>query len=73
MKSNHLRDVFPEQLKRSYNAEKQVIAAASPSEVKKAFAHHLEVIQSATETVRYLLDAEPETRQHVRRAKRGCL
>lgn len=63
MDINSLRDVFYEQLKDIYSAEKQMTEAlpvlaeaASSSELKQAFRDHLNVTKHQMETVRQLLD-----------------
>lgn len=63
MNLDNLRDVFHEQLKDMYSAEKQLsealpklVQAASASELKQAFEEHLAVTQQQMETVRQLLD-----------------
>lgn len=63
MNLDNLRDVFHEQLKDMYSAEKQLsealpklIEAASASELKRAFEEHLAVTEQQLETVRQLLD-----------------
>jgi|SRR5690606_6818497 ferritin-like metal-binding protein YciE len=62
MDLNNLRDVFHEQLKDMYSAEKQLtealpkmVEAASAPELKEAFQHHLEVTHTQLETVNQLL------------------
>lgn len=63
MKLDDLRDVFHEQLKDVYSAEKQLtealpdmVQAASSPELKTAFQNHLEVTRRQLETVRQILD-----------------
>lgn len=63
MNMNNLRDLFHEQLKDMYSAEKQLVEAlpkmvkaASAQELKDAFQHHYEVTQHQFERVRNLLD-----------------
>jgi len=63
MALNNLRDVFHEQLKDIYSAEKQLteaiptlVEAATSQELKKAFQEHHEVTKKQMETVRQLLD-----------------
>lgn len=63
MELDSLRDVFHEQMKDMYSAEKQMsealpdlVEAATSSELKKAFQDHLEETQKQMETVRQLLD-----------------
>lgn len=63
MNLDNLRDVFHEQLKDMYSAEKQLsealpklVQAASAPELKQAFQEHLAVTQQQMETVRQLLD-----------------
>lgn len=63
MDLNSLRDVFHEQLKDMYSAEKQLIEAlpelakaASSPELKKALENHLEETRMHMETVRQILD-----------------
>ncbi|GAB1421220.1 ferritin-like domain-containing protein [Anaerolineales bacterium] len=62
MKINDLTDVFHEQLKDMYSAEKQIIEAlpeminaASSSELKKAFEDHLKVTKTQLEGVKEIL------------------
>ena len=64
MNLNNLRDVFHEQLKDMYSAEKQLteaiptlMKAASAPELKQAFEEHLEVTKRQLETVRQILDS----------------
>lgn len=59
-----LRDVFHEQLKDIYSAEKQLtealptmVEAASNRKLKEAFQNHLDVTKRQLETVRQLLDS----------------
>lgn len=63
MALNDLRDVFHEQLKDIYSAEKQLtdalpdmMTAASNPQLKDAFQNHLDVTERQLETVRQLLD-----------------
>lgn len=63
MDLNSLRDVFHEQLKDMYSAEKQLVdalpamvKAASSPQLQQAFEQHLDVTKSQLETVRQLLD-----------------
>ena len=63
MSMDSLRDVFHEQLKDVYSAEKQLIEAlpkmakaATAQDLKDAFQHHLEVTQSQFDRVHSLLD-----------------
>jgi ferritin-like metal-binding protein YciE len=63
MDINNLRDVFHEQLKDMYSAEKQLTEslpklakAASAPELKQAFQRHLEVTRQHLETVRQILN-----------------
>ena len=63
MNLDNLRDVFHEQLKDIYSAEKQLtealpkmVQAASAQELKDAFSYHLEQTKSHHEQVRQLLD-----------------
>lgn len=63
MNLDNLRDVFHEQLKDMYSAEKQLteampelIQASSSSKLKKAFESHLEETKHHMETVREILD-----------------
>jgi len=63
MALNNLRDVFHEQLKDIYSAEKQLteaiptlVEAATSKELKQAFQEHHEVTKKQMETVRDLLD-----------------
>ena len=63
MAINNLRDVFHEQLKDIYSAEKQLVEglpklveAASADNLKKAFQNHLDVTHKQLDTVRKLLD-----------------
>lgn len=63
MNLDSLRDVFHEQLKDMYSAEKQLteaipelMQAASSSKLKKAFESHLEETKHHMETVRQILD-----------------
>ncbi len=69
MKFNNLHDVFVEQLKDMYSAEKQLTRAlpkmaksATNPELRKAFEHHLTQTESHLETVQSILnsfDANP--------------
>ena len=63
MDLKNLRDVFHDQMKDMYRAEKQLtkalptlIEAASSPQLKQAMEHHLEVTRRHLETVRQLLD-----------------
>ena len=63
MNLDSLRDVFHEQMKDIYSAEKQLteampdlIKAASSSKLKEAFESHLEETKNHMETVRKILD-----------------
>lgn len=63
MNLDNLRDVFHEQLKDMFSAEKQLtealpemVKAASSKELKQAFEEHLSVTRQQMETVRQLLD-----------------
>ncbi|QPC80500.1 ferritin-like domain-containing protein [Phototrophicus methaneseepsis] len=63
MNLDSLRDVFHEQLKDMYSAEKQLTEAlpklaqaASSSELQQAFEDHLQVTKQQMETVRQILD-----------------
>jgi len=63
MNLDNLRDVFHEQLKDMYSAEKQLtealpkmVKAASSSDLQQAFEHHLDQTEQHMETVRQLLD-----------------
>lgn len=63
MKFDNLYDVYAEQLKDMYSAEKQLtealpkmMEAASATELKNAFRNHLEQTQSQLERVRQILD-----------------
>jgi ferritin-like metal-binding protein YciE len=62
-----LYDVYVEQLKDMYSAEKQLLealpkmaGAASTPELRQAFEHHLQVTESQFERVRAILDALDE-------------
>lgn len=64
MKVNNLRDVFVEQLKDVYSAEKQLIdalpkmvSAASAPDLKELFENHLEQTRRQCEDVRRVLEA----------------
>jgi len=63
MNLDNLRDVFVEQLKDMYSAEKQLaealpkmVEAASSPDLKQAFEHHLQVTNKQKETVSQILD-----------------
>lgn len=63
MKFESLRDVYVEQLKDMYSAEKQLtealpkmVEAASAPELQTAFKNHLQVTETQMETVRQILD-----------------
>ena len=63
MALNTLKDVYVEQLKDMYSAEKQLtealpkmVEAASDEHLKSAFSHHLEQTKAHMETVRTILD-----------------
>ena len=67
MTFNNLRDVYVEQLKDMYSAEKQLtealpkmVEAASDKHLKEAFRHHLEQTKTHMETVRTILDEMDE-------------
>lgn len=62
MNLDSLRDVFHEQLKDMYSAEKQLtealptlVQAASSQQLRQAFEHHLEVTRQQMETVNRIL------------------
>lgn len=64
MNLDNLRDVYHDQLKDMYSAEKQLLQAlpkmleaASEPELKRAFQHHLNVTQNQFNTLSEMLDA----------------
>lgn len=67
MALNSLKDVYVEQLKDMYSAEKQLtealpkmVEAASDADLKTAFRHHLEQTKTHMESIRTILDALSE-------------